>query len=617
MRRVTVGAILAVIAASLAALALDIRQVERRLSEGRRHQVVEVSETLTELQRRLEMLDILLDGGGPGRQGAAADYLAARREDFAPVRWLGVISPYDPRPQVLIDSAQSRGFDPAHDAALAPLLERLPRRPLTAARPATYGNVGRLALVLASDARAETLVALVDADQMLERALHTVPKPRASLVLSLDGVAIGQWPVGEPPEAEDWPRQRLELGTVEFGLGLAPPELGWRLSGLSPAPFIFLAAGLATVLALSRRYPAPPKPALSVAAPADAPVARLWQLGELAASLSHDLGQPLNVIRLMAEGTLDGLAAGRAAPERVRRALENTVDQVHRAQSMLDDLVEASRRPKVPAGALWPVEAVRAALARLLPRFRDEGVRLSWHADLDSPMVSGHGHRLGAALNHLLVNACEALAAAAMAGGTDRALAVECRRTAAGVRIVIADNGPGMPPSVRAAMADPLARSRPGGKGCGLGLAVVLGVVAEMGGTVAVDDSAPGTRIAIDLPAARLSLLLAEDDNAAAATLADLLAAHGWEVRPAHGGNAALRLFDQRPADLVLTDLHMGDGDGWSLIEALRQKAPDLPIIAMSTEPEARRAVAAGATIVLRKPLSLGALLDAMHSINR
>ncbi|MBX9635916.1 MAG: response regulator, partial [Magnetospirillum sp.] len=190
-------------------------------------------------------------------------------------------------------------------------------------------------------------------------------------------------------------------------------------------------------------------------------------------------------------------------------------------------------------------------------------------------------------------------------------LRVSCHGGDGGITIVVEDNGQGIPPAVQANLALPFPEIGSAGKSLGIGLTVTLGIIAEMGGRVTFDNLTPGTRVTIHLPKATghdgRSVLVVDDETEAAREIGDYLAGQGWHVRIAGSGNEAIRLFDQVPCDIVITDLHMPNGDGWQLIEGLHLRAPDLPIITITTAQgaDARRAVAAGAVLVLNKPVGL------------
>lgn len=615
----------AAIAAAIALLAvgLELREQSERFETARAYQTREVQEGLSALHRDLLTVNHLGDVRDHGNE--AEDYLAARREAFAPVRWLGYASPGGGRPRLLLSSSDMRGYDPARDPAVVRAQAALREGDVAAAVPSSHRNLASLALVLAADTPGEpVLVALVDGDDLLDDSLRA---QQADLPMRLlwDGVPIAQWPHASAPRWNGAPISALPVAAMEFQVQFAYPDWRQRLIRLSPVPLLVLLAGLAAAALLGRRpLPVPPPPVRPTPRAADAvPTAtvlrdRLWRLGSLTATLSHDLGQPLNIIRLTAESAADALDSGRVDAARLRHGLDTVMAQTQRAQAMMDAVVAAARRPAALPVAFSAVECVRRALAAQLPTLRAHGLRLTWHAPTDLPPVRGHAHRLEAALRHLLVNSCEALIARRLENGGGGALRVECRADGDGVAIEIADDGPGFPPTLRAALDDPFAPPPTSGKGIGLGLTIAQGVVAEMGGRLGVADApGGGARVLLTLPARPHSLLLVEDETAAAEQLAEGLRLRGWRVVVAHGGRQALALFQHDPTDAVVTDLHMPDGDGWTLLERLNALAPDLPMVAVSTADgaELRRAVAAGAALTLRKPVSAGEIADALAEI--
>lgn len=608
--------LVATMAITALSVAMEVRNQGREVEEERTYELREVQEGLSSLHRDLQMVNLLGSHHDEGKDDAVSDYLAARRDELLPVRWLGFVPLSAGRTDMLLASADARGFDPRNDPAIAAAMAHLGENEVRAVRPATHRTLASLALLVGPPENGGAiLVALVDGDDLLAASMRAMLHPTMPFILMWGDKRIGQWPAsplpaGEPPVAT----MTTAMASQEFTLAFSNASWSARLARISPLPLTVLLAGLAVAAALrtAPRHASPAAPN-AVLATSRSHRARLWTLGDMAAALSHDLGQPLNVIRLTAESSLDAVSQGRMDGERLRRGLNNVVEQVLRAQDMVDALVAASRRPTLPASPLRPVEAVRRTLAQGLPVLRAGNIRLRWHADLSTPPVNGHPHRLEAALRQLLLNAANALAARRLDLGTVGTIRVECRPHDDAVAITIADDGPGFPPALKAALETETAESR----GKGLGLTIALGVVAEMGGTLSIVDAQPGTRVTLTLPAARRSLLLVDDDVAAINELAEFLRSKGWQVRTAGSGNAAMALFSQHRPDALITDLHMPDGDGWQLIEQVRARAPDLPIIAISTADgdETRRAVAAGAALVMRKPVGLSDLSAELNSL--
>ena len=355
------------------------------------------------------------------------------------------------------------------------------------------------------------------------------------------------------PPAEEGPSARLSkpLHLDELGQTLAG-----LLEGASATP---PAAGGA-----EEKIPA-------AAATSGSPAERLWLLGEVTATLAHDVGQPLNIIRLNAESALDLLAEHPALADRLRRAFGATIEQCQRIHDLTQALLAATRRPQLPPQPLPPAIMLRDALAGIQDRVRMQAIAFSWHGSPKLPKVMGHAPRLRAALGHLLERACDALAIEALVRhgrqpGWRARLDVRCERQGQGaIRIRIADNG-----------------SSPASEEAGeLGLAIARGVIAEMNGRLDfLADAGNETVIVLPLPPRRLFLPLP------APALATALAAEGWQAGDTATAEIALLVA---PAAAVPDHLAL-----------LARQAPDLPVLVVSdlSESDARAAVAAGAAII-------------------
>jgi CheY-like chemotaxis protein len=195
------------------------------------------------------------------------------------------------------------------------------------------------------------------------------------------------------------------------------------------------------------------------------------------------------------------------------------------------------------------------------------------------------------------------------------------------VRLSVKDTGSGIPPAVFERMFDPFFTTKRVGDGTGLGLALVNGIVADLGGAIDVATRINvGTTFTIWLPAtgelpiqlaepsATLprghgeTLMIVDDERALVALAEETLAELGYEPVGFDSSVAALQAFRAEPErfDLVLTDETMPDLTGTELARELRQLRPEISIILMSGYGGAQlseRAQAAGVIDVLRKPL--------------
>ncbi len=112
-----------------------------------------------------------------------------------------------------------------------------------------------------------------------------------------------------------------------------------------------------------------------------------------------------------------------------------------------------------------------------------------------------------------------------------------------------------------------------------------------------------------------LHILIAEDEQVIAMTLADVLESEGFRVTLARDGREALEAEDRDAADLLVTDMRMPVMGGAELIQAIRQRRPELPVIAITGYSEATPARESGRLAVLLKPFNLGTLVSEVRAL--
>ncbi len=109
-------------------------------------------------------------------------------------------------------------------------------------------------------------------------------------------------------------------------------------------------------------------------------------------------------------------------------------------------------------------------------------------------------------------------------------------------------------------------------------------------------------------------VLIVDDEAGMRAALAANFQRRGWKVQSAGGVNEALSAFRQSPSRLVITDMRMADGDGWQVMEGVRQYLPETPVIlltAYGSVPDAVQAMRGGACDYIEKPVSFEELESA------
>jgi CheY-like chemotaxis protein len=170
------------------------------------------------------------------------------------------------------------------------------------------------------------------------------------------------------------------------------------------------------------------------------------------------------------------------------------------------------------------------------------------------------------------------------------------------VALTVTDTGTGMTPDVLARMFEPFFTTKEPGKGTGLGLATVHGIVAQSGGSVDIDSAiGRGTSFRVYFPSAEVqgvvpappplprprggaeTVLVVEDADGLRELTKRLLERQGYTVLIAANADDAQVLFDQHPSiDVILTDVVMPGASGPALVERLIERRPELKVIYMS-----------------------------------
>jgi len=211
---------------------------------------------------------------------------------------------------------------------------------------------------------------------------------------------------------------------------------------------------------------------------------RLAAVGQLAGEVAHELNTPLSNILGYAQSALPG-----AADAEQRDALMTIEAQARRAGQIVRDMLTAARAP-APSLQVIDLEAICAAFVRLVtPLARKQGAVISLVSTGPVP-VRGEASRVEQILFNLVFNAVQAGAS-------------EIRLTPAATgapEVVVGDNGPGLPETVRTRLFEPFVTTKPAGQGTGLGLAISQRLAREMGAELEWVESDAGARFRLAFP---------------------------------------------------------------------------------------------------------------------
>ena len=333
---------------------------------------------------------------------------------------------------------------------------------------------------------------------------------------------------------------------------------------------------------------------------------KMEAVGRLAGGIAHDFNNLLMAIDGYGEfalGKLEPDHPARSDVAEIRKAAE-------RAASLTGQLLAFSRKQVLQPETLRLNDVVRD-VEGMLRRLIGEHVHL--HVELDPalrPVRLDRG-RIEQVLLNLVLNARDAMPGGGAVTITTRQVAVSAARAERIVGlepgphalVVVGDTGVGMDVETRAHAFEPFFTTKEQGKGTGLGLATVYGIVTQSGGTVVL-DSAPGKGTAVSIylpvaaetrpaptapsdgrrPAGSETILLAEDEPVVRDLVREILEQAGYSVIAAVDGREALELSKAHAGgiDLVVTDVVMPGMSGRDLAERLWLSRPEAKVLYIS-----------------------------------
>ena len=365
---------------------------------------------------------------------------------------------------------------------------------------------------------------------------------------------------------------------------------------------------------------------------------KMEALGRLAGGVAHDFNNLLTVISGYGQLALESLSA---PAERLESYIQEIVNSARRAAGMTGQLLAFSRRQVVEPRVIDLAELVEN-IEPLLRRMIGEHVELKMHCVPERCLVRADLHQLEQVLMNLAGNARDAMPL----GGL---LEIECTALAnpiekpgygpLGVLLEVRDNGIGMNEATKARIFDPFFTSKDKGRGTGLGLSTVYGVVSQAGGLIEVDSEpgegsrfriyfplAPGEAEQLNaappdtIPVGLETVLLVEDEPALRELAEAVLKKLGYNVFIAPGGEAALGIWEEHQGSInvLLTDVIMPKMSGSELAKKLREKNPRLKILFMSgyTDDMLKDyGVLGGETQLIQKPFTAEGLARKLRSV--
>jgi len=366
---------------------------------------------------------------------------------------------------------------------------------------------------------------------------------------------------------------------------------------------------------------------------------KLTAMGSLLAGVAHELNNPLAIVMGRASLLEDKCET---APElqhdarRIREAAE-------RCGRIVRTFLNMARSRPAQRTVVALNELVLAAAEMLAYTFRSHGIEVTMKLAPQLPAVRADPDQIGQILLNLLVNAQHALAAVPAPRRLQLATGVETRRADREPRVWlrVVDNGPGVPPALRAQLFQSFFTTKPEGVGTGLGLAVSRSLARDHGGELMLEESPEGGgacfRLSLpisgegyettepvplaagDAPAST-RVLVVDDETEIADLIRAMLESAGCEVANAESGAVALELLAEARFDAIVSDLRMPDMDGAALWREVRARWPQLArrmlfVTGDTLSPSARRFLDEARAPSLDKPFARGDLLEQLRAL--
>ena len=360
---------------------------------------------------------------------------------------------------------------------------------------------------------------------------------------------------------------------------------------------------------------------------------KMESVGQLAGGVAHDFNNMLAATMMhlsLLQGNPD------LSPE-TQETIQELIEGAKRAANLTRQLLMFSRRSVMEVKLLDLNELV-TNLLKMLGRLIGEHIVVRFDRREGLPPIAADPGMIEQVVMNLAVNARDAMpkggglaiAIEAVRVGPDRVLGKPGVEPGQFLCLSVADNGCGMDEALRQRIFEPFFTTKEPGKGTGLGLATVHGIVAQHKGWVEVESEVgQGTTFKVFLPASldqipetmpdlksaamrgHETILVVEDEEEVRGLVAETLRTLGYTVFDAENGQAAVNLWQQRNGgfDLLFSDMVMPEGlTGLDLAEKLKKEKPPLNVIissGYSADIAGQSKLSASGITYLQKPYQL------------
>ncbi len=369
---------------------------------------------------------------------------------------------------------------------------------------------------------------------------------------------------------------------------------------------------------------------------------RLAMVGQMAAGIAHDFNNIMTVIILYTQMVLK---APHLPPD-LHKRLETIFQQSRLAANLISQILDFSRHADMQRRPIHLLPFLKE-LTKLLRRTLPENIELRLDYDEGDYVVSADMTRMQQAVMNLVVNARDAMPAGGKLTLDLSLLSVEAGEKrplpdmppGSWIRLQVRDTGTGIAPENLQRVFEPLFTTKERGKGTGLGLAQVHGIIRQHDGFVGVDSVlGEGTAMNLYFPAMSAAdlfpvdreeavplrgggqtILVVEDDQITREAICAILDTYNYRTIEAASGEEALRLYEHFGDDVavVLSDMVMPGISGSALYAHLAEKRPDVKMVIVTGYPfteQDRPVLEHGIVSWIQKPFEVEQIVAAIQS---
>ena len=311
--------------------------------------------------------------------------------------------------------------------------------------------------------------------------------------------------------------------------------------------------------------------------------------GSLAAGIAHELNNVLLVI----SGSAELIQMRGSGPDRF---VDRILESAHRGARLTSDMLLFARKGH-REDAPFSLHDVVQNVAEAVRDSQAKVSRVEIELDASEPWVSGDQQQLHQAVLNLCLNGLDAME-------TPGVLTIHTQVEGATALLTVRDTGQGMPAEVRERAFEPFYTTKGPGRGTGLGLSMVYGIVKDHGGGIEIDSVVgQGTAVVVRLPLTAAPervapsevervrtpfegsrVLLVDDDDLVRRLMTEHLRARGFDVTEAENGAEALRRLEEASSgfEVIILDMVMPVMNGSEAYAEIRRRQPEQPILLYS-----------------------------------